>query len=448
MPENSIAAVLRAQGSWLIALLATSAVAVVLNIYGLASGLTIVLPHLFYLPIVIAAYRFPRQGTIIAIILGIVYLVPVYVVAGSDTCTMISAVSRFVVFVAIGIVVSYLSMHLAEREQRYYGLFNRTEVATFLLRRDGNEYLIEEANTRGATILRTTEGDLTGKPILAFWKDKAAGEGLLRSLDQQERIDRVDAELTTADGGTISALVSGSRLPDGRLILTAIDITVLKNLRQALGRSNEKLNLLSSLTRRDLGRAANTLAGQIEHGKDQFDDPGVRHFIGTVEGAVRALRRRIELTRDYQDLGAAPPEWQSVQRLIRQEQSKLDMQGVSVRPWVERLEVYADKLLGRVFSNLLDNSIRHGKRVSDIVVTYQLKDGGLDLFFEDNGVGIPADQKAAIFEYGADEESSGLGLFLGREILGITGMSIEETGEPGAGARFVIHVPPESYRIV
>jgi signal transduction histidine kinase len=136
-----------------------------------------------------------------------------------------------------------------------------------------------------------------------------------------------------------------------------------------------------------------------------------------------------------------------VQQLIRQEMLKLDMQGISVRPWVERLEIYADKLLGKVFANLLENSIRHGKRVSDIVITYQLTNGGLDLFFEDNGVGIPDDLKTTIFEYGADASSSGLGLFLGRQILGITGMSIEETGKAGAGARFVIHVPPESYRI-
>jgi signal transduction histidine kinase len=124
------------------------------------------------------------------------------------------------------------------------------------------------------------------------------------------------------------------------------------------------------------------------------------------------------------------------------------MRGVSVRPWVERLEIYADKLLGRVFANLLEDSIRHGKRVTDIVITYQLTDRGLDLIYEDNGVGIPGDQKTSIFEYGADDSSTGLGLFLSREILGITGMSIGETGVPGAGVRFVIHVPPESYRIV
>ncbi|MEG3055210.1 MAG: hypothetical protein RQM90_03380 [Methanoculleus sp.] len=47
----------------------------------------------------------------------------------------------------------------------------------------------------------------------------------------------------------------------------------------------------------------------------------------------------------------------------------------------------------------------------------------------------------------ADGEG-GLGLFFVREILSITGMTIRETGKPGEGARFEIHVPPDGYRIV
>jgi hypothetical protein len=34
-----------------------------------------------------------------------------------------------------------------------------------------------------------------------------------------------------------------------------------------------------------------------------------------------------------------------------------------------------------------------------------------------------------------------------REILGITGLSIRETGEPGKGARFEITVPPGYFHI-
>jgi len=39
-----------------------------------------------------------------------------------------------------------------------------------------------------------------------------------------------------------------------------------------------------------------------------------------------------------------------------------------------------------------------------------------------------------------------MGLFLSREILAITGISISENGEPGKGARFEIRVPPGKFR--
>jgi signal transduction histidine kinase len=42
--------------------------------------------------------------------------------------------------------------------------------------------------------------------------------------------------------------------------------------------------------------------------------------------------------------------------------------------------------------------------------------------------------------------NTGLGLFLTREILAITGIAIRETGEAGKGARFEIVVPARGYR--
>jgi signal transduction histidine kinase len=64
---------------------------------------------------------------------------------------------------------------------------------------------------------------------------------------------------------------------------------------------------------------------------------------------------------------------------------------------------------------------------------------------EDDGPGIPEENKERIFEKGFGN-NTGLGLFLTREILGITGITIRETGEPGTGARFELTVPPGSYR--
>jgi signal transduction histidine kinase len=44
------------------------------------------------------------------------------------------------------------------------------------------------------------------------------------------------------------------------------------------------------------------------------------------------------------------------------------------------------------------------------------------------------------------EGKKGLGLFLAREILSITGITLTESGTEGQGARFVMLVPEGAYR--
>jgi signal transduction histidine kinase len=200
-------------------------------------------------------------------------------------------------------------------------------------------------------------------------------------------------------------------------------------------------------TRNDLTAAVSLLLERIAEGARQFDDPAVSRYLDGLEEDARLVQRRAEITRDYQDLGLRLPGWQPVQEVIREVTSRLPLQGVSIRPWAERVEVFADPMLDKVFSNLIENAVRHVKTVTQVVITYQLRDDGLSIYVEDDGVGIPDTEKEKIFAYGIGG-GGGLGLFLVREILSITGMTIRETGTPGEGARFVIHVPPDGYRIV
>ena len=89
--------------------------------------------------------------------------------------------------------------------------------------------------------------------------------------------------------------------------------------------------------------------------------------------------------------------------------------------------------------------VRYGLQPDPILVSYKESEDSLDLFFEGDCNGIPADQKERIFEHG-DGNSNGFGLFFAREILAVTGITIKETGEPVKGARFEIRVPKRAYR--
>ena len=69
------------------------------------------------------------------------------------------------------------------------------------------------------------------------------------------------------------------------------------------------------------------------------------------------------------------------------------------------------------------------------------------IIIEDNGIGIPSGKKEMIFTR-KEYHDTGLGLFLSREILAMTGITIRENGIPGHGARFEIRVPKGAARLI
>ena len=113
--------------------------------------------------------------------------------------------------------------------------------------------------------------------------------------------------------------------------------------------------------------------------------------------------------------------------------------GVVVRADKRRLE--------RVVGNLVDNADRHGKGLTAVTVD-RLGDVARVLV-DDNGPGVPADEREAVFGRFArgtgsrrsTTEGSGLGLALVRRHVQAMGGTVEITGAPGGGARFVVHLP-------
>jgi signal transduction histidine kinase len=94
----------------------------------------------------------------------------------------------------------------------------------------------------------------------------------------------------------------------------------------------------------------------------------------------------------------------------------------------------------------MENSLRHGEHVTRVDFSVKETDNGLILTYADNGVGITKDDKKKLFLKGFGKHT-GLGLFLSKEILSITGITITETSEPGKGARFEMTVPKEAWRM-
>jgi len=225
---------------------------------------------------------------------------------------------------------------------------------------------------------------------------------------------------------------------------SAEDITARKKAEEALCKANRQLNLMGGITRHDILNKVMALLGYLETAKIKSTDPAMDDIYAKIESAAKSIGSQIEFTRIYQGLGTHEPQWQELDKVLPYS----DLPGtITLEVISQEVLVFADVMLGRVFFNLLDNSIRFGQQVTEIRVSVLQENEGLTIVWEDNGIGIPENKKEKIFRRGIGE-NTGLGLYLAREILFLTGITIRETGTDGKGARFEIRVPNGVYRFL
>jgi signal transduction histidine kinase len=113
-------------------------------------------------------------------------------------------------------------------------------------------------------------------------------------------------------------------------------------------------------------------------------------------------------------------------------------------------KILADReALAQVLANLLDNALKYTGEEKRIALRAR-KDGAVLAFtVEDNGIGIPNDQRRAIFEpfHQVDQrlsrtrEGAGLGLAIVRRIVTAHGGEITVAGEPEKGSVFTVKIP-------
>ncbi|RPJ52562.1 MAG: sensor histidine kinase [Methanobacteriota archaeon] len=240
------------------------------------------------------------------------------------------------------------------------------------------------------------------------------------------------------------AIRSAGGAPTGTLGI-ARDITDLIRTERSLMQANQKLNILSSITRHDVLNQLTAIRGYIDLVREIMTDSIERTYLETAASICVKMQSLIAFTKDYQNMGVHKPVWQPVRTLVLRAAEMLPRNTIQIHVDTGTLELYSDALLEKVFYNLMENAIRHGERVTRITVSYRMEPDGLTLLIEDDGVGVAACEKQLIFEQGFGK-NTGYGLFLIHEILAITDMTITETGEPGVGARFEIRVPKHNYR--
>lgn len=315
-----------------------------------------------------------------------------------------------------------------------------------------SDLIITEFNNAFEKLTGVTARDAKGRRIDILFPEKTCEQSmeLIQRAVSGDTWDSVEIPIRGKDGDVRTVLWNSANvtiLLNDTLVTTTIaqgqDITMRKQAENSLRQLNRQLNLMTSITRHDILNKVNVvqiLCGLVRNSQD----PTKNHeYIDSIEFAAKTIEEQIDFTRLYQELGSQEPSWQ---RIIPIVESLYTPEKFSLIVSLDDVSIYADLLLEKVFYNLLDNSLRHGQTVDRIEVLSEISDEGLRIIWEDNGIGIPEEEKEVIFERGFGK-NTGLGMFFIRDILSLTGIDIIETGSFGEGARFEIIVPDSYYRI-
>jgi hypothetical protein len=136
----------------------------------------------------------------------------------------------------------------------------------------------------------------------------------------------------------------------------------------------------------------------------------------------------IPFTKEYGQIGVYAPAWQNCPTLVDTGEKEVTLGRVFVKNDLPAgTELFADPLVVKVFLQPDGQCGAIRGKITTIRFFIEGRDGDQIIVCEDDGEGVPVDEKVNIFERGFGKNPR-LGLFISREILDITGITIREPG--------------------
>ncbi len=266
-------------------------------------------------------------------------------------------------------------------------------------------------------------------------------------------VSEIETVFVSKDGNEIK--VSGNAKPiftNGKFVSTVgffSDITERKKTEDKLKETltkleslNEKLSVVGKFTRHDTRNKLSTIANNAYLAKLQLKgNPKAAEYLAEIEQSIDQIEKIFEFSRIYEILGTEKLSDINVKQSIDEAFMLISRsEDIELVNKCEGITVLADSLLRQIFYNMIDNSQKHGEKVTQIQVSCNEENDNLKIIYEDNGIGIPEDQKELIFKEGYGK-GTGYGLYLIRKICDEYGWTIKEKSSPKKGARFEITIP-------
>ena len=312
-------------------------------------------------------------------------------------------------------------------------------------------------NKKSSEILGYTPEEIKGTEVFSYLaiEDQQRGKENYKLHLNGEKAVSNQYSLKKKDGTTIPVVVFSERTktPTGKLVVRSIMVNVseLEESREQLRTLNEKLKVVGNLTRHDAANKLMGMKGNLYLLKKKLgDNPDLLGYVEQIAAGVDSTQRIFELSQIYEQIGSETLSmvdvYESFQKAL---QLTANLAGISVSNQTMGLTVVADSLLTQLFYNFIDNTLKYGEKVSEIKLSTRETQDNVLLLYEDNGIGIIAENKSRIFDEGfTTGKGSGYGLKLTKRMIEVYGWTIKEVGVPGEGASFELTIPKKHTKSV
>ncbi|WP_380677249.1 two-component system sensor histidine kinase NtrB [Salinigranum sp. GCM10025319] len=344
------------------------------------------------------------------------------------------------IFVLLVVRTSHRTVdRLAETTRFLDDVLDSMGEALLVVSPDGD---IEEANPAATELFARERDDLVGRSVGDLFSERT------RPFDDREASLRTAGEATavTTDGETVPVLFSAAHLSSegsqGRRVVCVVrDITRRKRRETELQRQNDRLEEFASVVSHDLRNPLAVVQGNLDLARETGDEAHFR----TAERALDRIERLVEgllgLARQGRTVGDARPV--SLARVVDSAWRTVETPAATLRRDDDLDTVRGDEeRLRQALENLFRNAVTHGGPEVTVTVGRLPDDRGF--YVEDDGSGVPTDDRDEVFSYGysTDDSGTGFGLAIVRTIVEAHGWDVSLAERDAGGARFEIRTAP------
>jgi len=215
------------------------------------------------------------------------------------------------------------------------------------------------------------------------------------------------------------------------------DITERKEAQLALKRQKERLSKFIRALSHDLRTPLQLASSQLELVRETDDDERLDRVADAHDRMERILDETLKMAKRGEIVGDTEPV--DLGELARDSWSTIETDGATLTVETDRTIEADRERLQRLFENLYANALAHARR-PDEQLTVRVGTVADGFYVEDDGPGVPADERDDIFEIGytTAESGTGFGLAIVEEIAGAHGWTVAVTDGEQGGARFVV----------